>query len=170
MKSLPRDGRRKLVSIQTAAKIAARARAHGKRVVTTNGAFDILHVGHVESLTKARSLGDMLIVAINSDASVRMYKKEKGRPVVPEHERALVIAALECVDCVFIFRSKDPIPWVSKIRPAIHVKGADRTMDQIVEKEEVEKYGGTIVLLKYTGHSSTAIIRKIQRIKKPDSK
>ena len=109
-----------------------KARSQGKKVVTTNGCFDILHVGHLRYLQKAKRLGDILIVAINSDESVRAIKGDK-RPLVPEDERAEILAALECVDYVMIFPELDPIQFLKELRPDIHVKGGDYTLDQVVE-------------------------------------
>jgi rfaE bifunctional protein nucleotidyltransferase chain/domain len=146
-------------------RIAAAARKTGNVVVTTNGCFDILHVGHIRNLEAAKSLGDILIVGVNSDKSVR-ENKGAGRPIVSEKERAEVIAALACVDYVFIFGTKTPIEWIEKVKPAIHAKGADRVMSQIVEKEAVEKNDGKIVLIRYhKGKSSTAIIEKSKKAK-----
>ena len=148
-----------------AAKIAATARRTGKKVVTTNGCFDIIHVGHVRNLEAARKLGDILILGVNSDRSV---KKNKGdlRPIVPAHERAEGLAALMCVDYVFIFRDKSPIPWLRKIRPSIHVKGkgSERSLAFAPEKQVVEEGGGRMHLAPQTkGRSTTNIIETIVR-------
>ena len=135
----------------------------GKKIVTTNGCFDILHVGHVRSLAAARALGDVLVVGINSDASVRALKGE-NRPIVSERERAEIVAALGSVDAVFIFDEKDPRTWLSKLKPAIHVKGGDRKMEEIIERDIVEKNGGTVVLLPIRkGKSTTNLIEKIKK-------
>ena len=153
----------KVMSLKHAIALAARARRSRKKVVTTNGCFDIVHVGHVRALAHARSLGDMLIVGINSDASVRRIKGP-GRPVLPARERAEVLAALESVDAVFIFSTKTPTPWLEKVRPAVHVKSSDYSPERIVEKAIVEKYGGRVVIFPHTGkHSSTKIIEKIKK-------
>src|SRR5580704_3026242 len=122
----------KIKSLNQIKKIADTAKAKGSVIVTTNGCFDILHVGHVHNLKKAKSHGDILIVGINSDASVRRYKG-KSRPIVPQRERAEVLAALGAVDYVFIFDDDTPIPWISKIKPHIHAKGGDRKLSEIVE-------------------------------------
>lgn len=158
----------KILTIEEAVISAAHARNEGQKVVTTNGCFDILHVGHVRNLQFARSLGDVLFVGINSDQSVQANKGPE-RPIVPAEERAEVIASLSCVDKVFIFDSLTPIEWLEQIQPAFHVKGSDRTMDQVVEKDVVEKHGGQIVLFPHTQrHSSTTIIEragKLERLK-----
>ena len=135
----------------------------GKRIVTTNGCFDILHVGHVRSLTAAKALGDVLVVGINSDASVRALKG-KDRPVVSERERAEIVASLKPVDAVFIFGEQDPRKWLAKVKPDFHAKGSDRKMDEIIEKDIVERGGGKIVLLSLRkGKSTTNLIKKIKK-------
>ena len=132
--------------------------------MTTNGAFDLLHIGHVRNLQIAKSAGDILIVGVNSDRSVRTHK-DKTRPIVPEMERAEVIAALEAVDYVFIFSAPDPIPWLKKIKPNVHAKGADRTIDQMVESSVVKKHGGKILRVPYLkGHSTSNIIKRIKSL------
>ena len=126
-------------------------------------AFDILHVGHIRSLAAAKKLGDILVVGINSDASVRALKGN-DRPIVPEQERAEVIAALEPVDAVFIFGEPDPRPWLAKLKPHVHAKGSDRSMNEIIEKDVVEAGGGKVILLPLRkGMSTTDIIKKIKR-------
>src|SRR3989338_10737332 len=133
----------------------------GRKIVTTNGAFDILHAGHVDSLTRAKKLGDILIVLVNTDSSVRINKGDK-RPINNENIRASVLSALECVDYVTFFSEKDPRNAPSKIKPDIHAKGKDRNMNQIIEKKVVEENGGKVVLLPYKkGYSTTEIIKKI---------
>ena len=144
-------------------KFVKQERRRGKIIVTTNGCFDILHVGHVRTLAAAKKLGDILIVGVNSDASVRALKG-KGRPIISERERAEVLAALKPVDAVFIFYEKDPKKWLAKVKPDIHVKGGDRKMSEIIERDIVEKNGGKIVLIPVKkGRSTTNIIAKIRR-------
>ena len=132
-----------------------KARRHGKKVVTTNGCFDILHVGHLRYLQEAKRLGDILIVAINSDDSVRAIKGSK-RPLVPENERAEILAALECVDYVMIFPELDPIQFLNELRPDIHVKGGDYSPDQVIERETVESLGGKLRLMPGAPGKSTS--------------
>ena len=162
---------KKLVTLKEVSAIAARARKSGKRVVTTNGCFDILHIGHARNLAYARSLGDMLIVGINSDASVRRLKG-RGRPLVPARERAEMLAALEAVDYVFVFAGATPVPWILRIRPDIHVKGGDRALapqhagrarGRLLESDAVEEAGGRVALFPHTGHSTSALVRKLRR-------
>ncbi len=151
----------KIKSICAAARIAAAAQRRGKTVVTTNGCFDIIHVGHIKNLEHAKSLGDILIVGVNADASVRKNKGPR-RPIVPARERVKVVAALGAVDYVFIFKEKTPISWLRKIKPNIHTKGADRKLSQIIEKDALRKIGAKLILVPhYKGKSTTAIIQKI---------
>lgn len=140
----------------------ARLRAEGKRLVFTNGVFDILHVGHVRYLAEARSLGDVLVVAINSDRSVRELKGD-GRPVVKENERAEILAALRQVDYVTIFDDISPRALITVLLPDVLVKGGDYTTDQIHGAQETLAAGGNVVSLPFVaGASSTAIIDRIR--------
>ncbi len=151
----------KVKTLAEVVSLANAARRKGKRIVTTNGCFDILHIGHVRYLEAAKKKGDILIVGVNSDASVR-GSKGPSRPIVPERERAEVIASLKAADAVFIFPERDPSKWLSKVKPDIHVKGADWTLDRILEREIVEKGGGRIALIPLEkGKSTTNIVRKI---------
>ena len=135
---------------------------NGRRVVFTNGCFDLLHPGHIDSLEKARALGDMLIVGLNSDASVRQLKGA-GRPVLPERERAEILAALEWVAAVVIFDALTPREVIARLLPDILVKGGDWASDQIVGREEVEAAGGRVVSIPVVaGYSTTEILRKIR--------
>jgi len=135
---------------------------NGRRVVFTNGCFDLLHPGHVGSLEQARALGDALIVGLNSDASVRQLKGA-GRPVLPERERAEILAALECVDAVVIFDEPTPREVIARLLPDVLVKGGDWPGDQIVGREEVEAAGGRVVSVPVVpDYSTTAILRKIR--------
>ena len=139
-----------------------REKRNGKRVVFTNGCFDLLHPGHIQSFQRARALGDILIVGVNGDASVRALKGP-GRPVIPEKERAEILAALECVDAVIIFQEETPREVIARLLPDVLVKGGDWPADQIVGREEVEATGGRVVLAPVIpGYSTTAILRKIR--------
>ena len=134
----------------------------GDRIVLTNGCFDLIHLGHVRYLQKARSLGDRLIVALNDDESVRNLKG-KGRPLVPAMERAEVIGALGCVDWVTFFEENTPAELIKALQPDVLVKGGDWTIDQIVGRNEVEAAGGTVLSIPFEkGYSTTDVIRKIQ--------
>ena len=139
------------------------ARAAGKRIVFTNGVFDILHPGHLRYLQAARAHGDLLIVGLNSDASVRRNKGPE-RPVNPEAERAEVLEALECVDAVSIFDEDTPGDIIRRVQPDILVKGADWPADQIVGRDTVEARGGSVVRIAVeSGWSTTGILERIQR-------
>lgn len=134
----------------------------GKRVVFTNGVFDILHPGHVRYLTRARQSGDALVVAVNSDRSVRA-NKGPTRPVHPEAERAEVVAALSVVDVAVIFDEDTPHDIIAAIRPDVLVKGADWPADQIVGRDIVEARGGVVIRVPVEqGHSTTAVIAKLK--------
>jgi rfaE bifunctional protein nucleotidyltransferase chain/domain len=139
-----------------------RKKRNGRRIVFTNGCFDLLHPGHVGSLEQARALGDALIVGLNSDASVRQLKGA-GRPVLPERERAEILAGLECVDAVVIFDEPTPREVIARLLPDVLVKGGDWPGDQIVGREEVEASGGRVVSIPVVpGYSTTAILQKIR--------
>ncbi|OLD79548.1 MAG: hypothetical protein AUF67_15700 [Acidobacteria bacterium 13_1_20CM_58_21] len=139
-----------------------REKRNGRRVVFTNGCFDLLHPGHIRSLELARALGDMLIVGLNSDASVRQLKG-KGRPVITERERAEILAALECVDAVVIFDDRTPREMITGLLPDVLVKGGDWPGDQIVGREEVEAAGGRVVSVPVVpGYSTSAILERIR--------
>ncbi len=138
------------------------AKRNGRRIVFTNGCFDLLHPGHVCILQEARELGDALIVGLNSDASVRQLKGE-GRPVLPERERAEILAALECVDAVVIFDQVTPREVIARLLPDVLVKGGDWPGNQIVGREEVEAAGGRVVSIPVVpGYSTTEILRRIR--------
>jgi len=137
-------------------------RAQGRRVVFTNGCFDVLHRGHVAYLNQAKRLGDVLVVAVNSDASVRRLKGP-GRPVNPVEDRAAVLAALSCVDYVVVFEEDSPAALIEAVRPDIYVKGGDYTLDMIPERALVEAIGGQVRVLDYVAdRSTTAIIERIR--------
>ena len=150
----------RLSSADEAAAFAARVHARGGTVVFTNGVFDLLHPGHVRYLADARALGDALIVAVNSDRSVRA-NKGPARPINPEGERAELLLALECVDAAVIFDEDTPQAIVTRIQPDILVKGADWGPDSIVGRDIVEARGGRVVRLELEpGHSTTDLISR----------
>jgi D-glycero-beta-D-manno-heptose 1-phosphate adenylyltransferase len=134
---------------------------NGRRVVFTNGCFDVLHPGHIRTLEQARDLGDVLIVGINSDASVGRLKP--GRPLIPQDERGEILAALACVDAVVIFEEPTPREIVSALLPDVLVKGGDWADNKIIGREEVEAAGGRVVSIPVIpGYSTTEILRKIR--------
>ena len=150
------------MTIDEAAALAERLRRDGKRVVFTNGVFDLLHPGHVRYLQHARTLGDALIVGVNSDRSVRA-NKGASRPITPEAERAELLAALACVDAVAIFDEDTPAEIIKRIQPDILVKGADWAADAIVGRDTVEARGGRVVRVDIEpGWSTSAIIDKVK--------
>lgn len=135
----------------------------GRRVVFTNGVFDILHPGHVRYLTRARACGDALVVAVNSDRSVRA-NKGPTRPVHPEAERAEVVAALAAVDVALVFDDDTPHAVIGAIQPDVLVKGADWPADQIVGRDIVEARGGVVIRMPVEeGHSTTAVLERLKR-------
>lgn len=141
-------------------------RQSGKRIVSTNGCFDLLHVGHIRNLEEAKRLGDVLIVGVNSDTSVRHLKGET-RPIITERERAEMLAALRSVDFVLIFEEPTPFSWIEALRPDVHVKGGGEDVrvhpDFAAQKELVESFGGKLVLVPHhDGISTSAILSKIR--------
>src|SRR5512137_773066 len=154
-------GLEKIRSLDEIVQIRQQLRRSGRRLVFTNGCFDLLHAGHVRYLNQARSLGDALIVGLNSDDSVHALKGE-GRPLVPEGERAEVLAALACIDYIFIFDDPTPGRVIDAIVPDVLVKGADWGISEIVGRDTVEKAGGVVRNIPLVeGSSTTDIIRKV---------
>jgi rfaE bifunctional protein nucleotidyltransferase chain/domain len=142
--------------------LAAGWRAAGRRVVFTNGVFDLLHAGHVRYLQDARALGDVLVVGLNSDRSVRAVKGP-GRPILPEAERAEVLLALACVDALVIFDEETPFQLIHRVQPDVLVKGADWAADAIVGRDIVEARGGQVVRMPVLGgHSTSAMLQRIR--------
>ena len=143
--------------------ILAGERAQGKRIVFTNGCFDLMHVGHTRYLQAARALGDVLVVGVNSDTSIRTLDKAPDRPIVPEAQRAEVLAALGCVDFVVIFDESDPLQLITAVEPDVLVKGGDWTMDRIVGREIVEARGGVVKTIPLVpGLSTTGLLQRIR--------
>lgn len=154
-------------SLPDAESLVARWRAEGRRIVFTNGVFDILHPGHLRYLQAARAHGDVLIVAVNSDRSVRA-NKGPSRPINSEAERAEVVAALRCVDAVVIFDEETPAEIIRRLQPDVLVKGADWPADQIVGRDTVEARGGRVVRIPVEeGFSTTALIERVRRLRRP---
>ena len=136
----------------------------GKKVVFTNGCFDLLHIGHVRYLQSSRDLGDLLIVAVNSDKSVRSLNKGPGRPLTPFDQRMEMLAALTCVDYIVQFDESTPLKVIEILQPDVLVKGDDWNVDRIVGKDIVEKRGGTVTIIPLIPDVSTSLI--IERIQK----
>jgi rfaE bifunctional protein nucleotidyltransferase chain/domain len=153
--------RKKIQTLSNLKRIVGSLKQEGRKVVFTNGCFDILHVGHVRYLSRARKMGDLLIVGLNTDRSVRVIKGEK-RPIVSQKERAEVLAALEIVDYIVLFDEPDPLRLILALKPDILVKGADWSKGGIIGREAVEKAGGRVARIPLVpGSSSTNIIEKI---------
>jgi len=152
----------KIVSQEELVQLAAREKRAGRRVVFTNGCFDLIHPGHVRCLADARALGDILVVAINSDRSVRGNKGPE-RPLVGERDRAEVLAALASVDYVTIFDEPTPRELISRVLPSVLVKGADWPLEQVAGREEVEAAGGRVVSIPLApGYSTTNLVQRIR--------
>ena len=144
--------------------LLAEAKKAGKAVVFTNGCFDLLHPGHIRLLEKARSLGDLLVVGVNSDQSIR-GNKGADRPILPEADRAEVLASLAAVDYVVIFSDPTPRALIARILPNVLVKGADWGSDEIVGRVDVEAAGGKVVSIPLeAGHSTSSIIERIESL------
>ena len=138
-------------------------RGAGKRIVFTNGCFDLMHIGHTRYLQAARELGDVLVVGVNSDASVRSLDKAPDRPIVPEAQRAEVLAALGCVDYVIIFNESDPLRVITSVQPDVLVKGGDWAIERIVGRDIVEARGGVVKTIPLVpGFSTTGLLERIR--------
>ncbi len=151
--------RDKIKALDELERLLAKSRAAGKKVVMTNGCFDLLHVGHVRYLQGARELGEVLVTAINSDRAVRALKGE-GRPLMPEGERAELVAALQVVDWVVIFDDMTLDHLLGRLKPEIHAKGTDYTVESVPERETVRSYGGSVAIVgDPKNHSTRDFIR-----------
>jgi rfaE bifunctional protein nucleotidyltransferase chain/domain len=152
----------KIITLLEARGLREKARAAGRKVALANGAFDLLHVGHVRYLQAARELADLLVVALNSDASVRGLKGP-GRPVVPQAERAEILAALSCVDAVVLFDEADVVKVIESLAPDLHVKGTDYQLDTVPERAAVERLGGRVVIAgDPKDHSTSELVRRLR--------
>ncbi|NLK62106.1 MAG: D-glycero-beta-D-manno-heptose 1-phosphate adenylyltransferase [Fusobacteria bacterium] len=151
----------KLLEKEEMAKIISNLKNGSKKVVFTNGCFDILHIGHTRYLDEAKKKGDILVVGLNSDKSVRSLKGEL-KPYVPEEERAEMLLSLKSVDYVVIFDEDNPISLIDTLKPSVHVKGGDYTKESLIEAEVVEKNGGVVEIVSLVaGKSTTNIIEKV---------
>jgi rfaE bifunctional protein nucleotidyltransferase chain/domain len=141
------------------AKIVDERQANGEKIVFTNGVFDILHVGHLRYLQEARNLGDALLIAVNSDSSVKRLKGD-SRPLITADERAEMLDGLSCVDYVTFFETDTPVPLIEIIKPSIYCKGGDYTVESLPETPVVQSYGGKVVILGFTvGRSTSRLIK-----------
>ncbi len=154
----------KVLSQEDFIKLCSSYKLKKAKIVFTNGCFDIVHLGHLRYLEEAKLYGDVLVVAVNSDNSVRSIKGS-SRPIVPEKARAELVAGFHCVDWVTIFDTPDPLPLIEKVKPDVLVKGADWDMDKIVGRDFVESYGGKVIRIPLvSGYSTTHIIAKIRAL------
>lgn len=152
---------KKITTLKKLIPVIQKLKSQNKKIVTTNGVFDILHLGHVKYLEEAKKLGDVLVVGVNTDFSVKQNKGDK-RPINDEKSRMAVLAGLESVDYVFLFNEKDPRSWILRIKPDIHAKAGDYKMSRIIEKGAVEKNNGKVILIPMIkGYSTTRMISKI---------
>lgn len=159
-----REVKDKIVNREQLHRELVRLRTEGKKIVFTNGCFDILHVGHARYLKEAKETGDILVLALNSDSSVKAIKGGK-RPLIPEEERAYMIASLEVVDYVTIFSETTPLELIEYLRPDILVKGGDWAEDKVVGRESVREWGGKVVIVPEIKNASTTnIVEKIIKV------
>jgi D-glycero-beta-D-manno-heptose 1-phosphate adenylyltransferase len=153
----------KVLTREQLSPLLQHARAQEKRIVFTNGCFDLMHVGHTRYLQAAKGMGDLLIVAVNSDASVKSLSKAPDRPIVSDAQRAEVVAALGCVDYVILFNEPDPHSLIAALQPDVLVKGGDWAVERIVGREIVEARGGAVRTIPLVpGVSTTALIQRIR--------
>jgi D-beta-D-heptose 7-phosphate kinase/D-beta-D-heptose 1-phosphate adenosyltransferase len=153
----------KLVTTAQLIPLLERARRDKQRVVFTNGCFDLMHIGHTRYLQAAKALGNILVVGVNSDASVKSLNKASDRPIVGEAQRAEVVAAIGCVDYVVIFPEPDPLNLITTLQPDVLVKGGDWALDRIIGRDVVERRGGTVKTIPLVpGVSTTALIERIR--------
>ncbi len=154
---------KKILSRNELVKILGEGRAKGSKIVFTNGCFDLMHVGHTRYLQAAKDLGDLLVVGINSDESVRSLNKAPGRPIVSELQRAEVVAALGCIDYVILFNEPDPQGLIAALQPDVLVKGGDWAVERIIGREIVEARGGVVRTIPLVpGVSTTSLIERIR--------
>lgn len=153
----------KIVTKEQLVELLQPLRAGSSRIVFTNGCFDLMHVGHTRYLQAAKALGDLLVVGVNSDKSVRSLDKAPDRPIVPEAQRAEVLAALGCVDFVVVFSESDPRALITAVQPDVLVKGGDWSLDRIIGRDVVEARGGRVQTIPLVpGFSTTALIHRIR--------
>lgn len=153
----------KVVTTEQLVPLLAQARTQGRRIVFTNGCFDLMHVGHTRYLQAAKALGDLLVVGVNSDASVKSINKSPDRPIVPESQRAEILAALACVDYVVLFAEPDPHRLIRAVEPDVLVKGGDWSVETIVGRDIVEGRGGVVKTIPLVpGISTTTLIHRIR--------
>lgn len=155
---------KKVIKKNALKKMLEKLRKEGKKIAFTNGCFDILHVGHIRYLREAKKTADILVLALNSDSSVRAIKGDK-RPLFCEDERAEILAALEFIDFVTIFEELTPLELIIDLKPDVLIKGGDWTEEKIVGREEIKKWGGKVAIIpEIAGKSTTNIVEKIKKM------
>jgi len=160
---------KKIQSLASLTKIREGLKSQGKKVVFTNGCFDLLHGGHIHLLTEAKKLGDILIVAVNDDSSIRK-NKGPGRPVFPLEERLEILESIEAIDYLIAFSQETPKKVIESLLPDVLVKGGDWLPKEVVGRQEVEESGGKVIIIPFlNGHSSSEMVRKIIESAKSDS-
>jgi D-beta-D-heptose 7-phosphate kinase/D-beta-D-heptose 1-phosphate adenosyltransferase len=147
--------KQKIKERKTLLRIIKNLKTKGKRIIFTNGCFDLLHIGHIRYLEEAKALGDVLVVGVNSDSSVRKLKGPQ-RPILPEEERTEILSGLGCVDYITLFDEIDPLKLITSLQPNVLVKGGDWTKEQTVGREVVERSGGEVVILPFVQGASTS--------------
>jgi len=152
----------KIKSLSELKKIVEKLKRDGKKIVWTNGCFDLFHIDHLRFLQEAKSFGDILVVGINSDSSIKKIKGDK-RPIIPESERAEIISALECVDYVIIFSETTPNRMIGVLKPDVHVKGTGWFEKELPEEKLVKSYGGAVIITKNRPLTTTKLINRILR-------
>jgi len=153
----------RLLTLDDLPLLRAEATRAGRTIALANGLFDLFHVGHLRYLEGAKAEGDLLVVAVNGDASARLQNKGPGRPIIPASERAEIVAALRCVDHVVLFETKDVVPVIRALKPDVQVKGTDYTPETIPEAAEVRSYGGRVAVAgDPKDHSTTALVAKLR--------
>ena len=154
----------KILALNSLLGILNESRKSGKIIVFTNGCFDLIHLGHIRYLKEAKSLGDILVLGLNTDSSVKLLKGE-SRPIIPEQDRAEILSAMEMVDYIVLFSEETPYNLIKEIKPDILVKGADYEGKEVVGRDIVEKNGGEVKLIKFEpGKSTTELINKIKEL------
>jgi len=151
----------KIIDVSELESLVKKLRSESKTIVTTNGAFDMLHVGHLANLEFAKNQGDILIVGLNSDSSIKKYKSV-DRPIITEKNRVRLVGALSCVDYAFIFEDETPLDWLDLVKPTVHVKGSEYS-EKLLEREVVEKNGGKILFSGDKIESTTNLISNLEK-------
>ncbi|MFH1613319.1 MAG: D-glycero-beta-D-manno-heptose 1-phosphate adenylyltransferase [bacterium] len=158
------DYQKKIKTLEELKNIVEKLKKNGEKIVTTNGCFDLIHPGHIKYLWQAKKYGDILIVGLNSDTSIKKIKGNQ-RPILKEKARSLILASLSMIDYIVIFSEVTPIKLLKTLKPNIHIKGGDYIAEKIIEYETVKKFGGEVKIIQFIkGYSTTNLIKKIKKI------